>query len=184
MDIEPAPPPGGHAPAPVPPPATLAPPGARPSPGAGGLVAAGVVLVLLGAASVAYNGWDLVLLAEDLAIFDRAGIGSVGSALLAIDVGLIVSGLLQSIGGVQVITKRGRERLLALAGCVGTLFAWAAFLALVIGRDLMAGVSTGAWIMLLVSTSGSVLATGLLLSAGGSRRAGNRADPFASGTEG
>src|SRR5918996_1093123 len=137
MDMEPAPAPGMHVPAPVPPPSAHAPPEAAPPPSAGASTAAAIVLILLGAASAAYNGWDLGLLAGDLAIFDRAGIGTVGSALVAID------------------------------------------LALVGARDLMAGVSTGAWIMLLVSTSGSVLAAGLLLSAPSRGRESTRTDPSA-----
>jgi hypothetical protein len=181
MEIEPAPPPGRHVPAPAPPPGTHAPPGAVPPAGAGSWTAAAIVLLLVGVASAAYNGWDLALLAEDLAIFDRAGIGSVGSALLAIDVGLVVSGLLQAAGAITILVRRSRDRILALAGCVGTLFAWVAFLALVVGRDLLAGVSVGAWIMFLVSTSGAVLAGGLLLTGG--RRRGRpgaaRADPSA-----
>ena len=179
MDIEPAPPPGGHVPAPAPPPAAHAPPGAAPRPGAGAWTAAAIVLLLVGVASAAYNGWDLALLTEDLAIFDRAGIGSVGSALLAIDVGLVVSGLLQAAGAITILVRRSRDRVLGLAGCVGTLLAWVAFLALVVGRDLLAGVSVGAWIMLLVSTSGAVLAGGLLLNAGGRAGEGKRTDPSA-----
>ncbi len=179
MEIEPAPAPGAHVPAPVPPPSVHAPPEAAPPPSAGASTAAAIVLILLGAASAAYNGWDLGLLAGDLAIFDRAGIGTVGSALVAIDIGLVVSGLLQFAGGIVILVKRSRDRVLALAGCVGTLFAWVAFLALVVARDLMAGVSTGAWIMLLVSTSGSVLAAGLLLSAPSRGRESTRTDPSA-----
>jgi hypothetical protein len=134
----------------------------RPTPLPGPWIAAAIVLLVVGVASVAYNGWDLFLLGDDLAVFDRAGIGSVGSALLAIDVGLVVFGLLQVAGAVLVPARR--DRVLALAGCVGTLLAWVAFVALVLGRDLMAGVSVGAWVMLLASTSGSVLAGGLLLT--------------------
>ena len=163
MEIEPAPPPGVHVPGPMPPPSAHVPPEAAPPPSAGASTAAAIVLLLVGASSAAYNGWDLALLAEDLSIFDRAGIGTVGSALLAIDVGLVVSGLLLVAGGIGVLLKRPGSRILALAGCVGTLFAWVAFLAVVVGRDLMAGVSGGAWIMLLISTSGAVLAGGLLL---------------------
>jgi hypothetical protein len=40
---------------------------------------------------------------------------------------------------------------------------WVAFLVLVVGRDLLAGVSVTAWVMMLISVSGSVLAGGLLL---------------------
>jgi hypothetical protein len=40
---------------------------------------------------------------------------------------------------------------------------WVALLVLVVGRDLLAGVSVTAWVMMLTSVSGSVLAGGLLL---------------------
>lgn len=163
METEPPRPPGTYGPSPVPPPASYAPPEAAPPPAAGGRTGAAIVLLLLGAASVAYNGWDLWLLAEDLDIFDRAGMGSVGSALLAIDGALIVSGLLQMAGGVGTLANRSRGRGLGLAGCVGAVLGWVAFLVLVVGRDLLAGVSVTAWVMMLTSVSGSVLAGGLLL---------------------
>ena len=159
----PSPYPGTYGPGPMPPPAAYAPPGAAPPQGAGGWAAAAIVLLLLGVASIASNGWDLALLAEDLEIFDRAGMGSVGSALLAIDGALIVSGLLQLTGGIGILAKRSWGRALGLAGSAGTVLVWVAFLALVIGRDLLAGVSLTAWVMLLISVSGSVLAGGLLL---------------------
>jgi hypothetical protein len=166
METDPPPPPGTYGPSPVPPPASHAPPEAAPPSGAGARTAAAVVLFLLGAASVAYNGWDLWFLAEDLEIFDRAGMGSVGSALLAIDGALVVSGLLQVAGGVGIPAKRSRGRGLGLAGCAGAVLGWVAFLVLVVGRDLLAGVSVTAWVMMLISVSGSVLAGGLLLVGG------------------
>jgi hypothetical protein len=169
METEPPPPPGTYGPSPVPPPASYAPPETAPPPAAGGWTSAAIVLLLLGAASVAYNGWDLWVLAEDLEIFDQAGMGSVGSALLAIDSALIVSGLLQVAGGVGILAKRSRGRGLGLAGCLGALLGWVAFLALVVGRDLLAGVSVTAWVMMLISVSGSVLAGGLLLVGRGPR---------------
>ncbi|MGH2654676.1 MAG: hypothetical protein ACRDHV_10060 [Actinomycetota bacterium] len=112
---------------------------------------------------MAYNGWDLWFLAEDLENFDRAGMGSVGSALLAIDGALIVFGLLQVAGGVGILAKRSRGPGLGLAGCAGAVLGWVAFLVLVVGRELLAGVSVTAWVMMLISVSGSVLAGGLLL---------------------
>jgi hypothetical protein len=163
METDPPPPPSTYGPFPVPPPASHAPPEAAPPSGAGARTGAAVVLFLLGAASVAYNGWDLWFLAEDLEIFDRAGMGTVGSALLAIDGALIVSGLLQVAGGVGILAKRSRGRGLGLAGCAGAVLGWVAFLVLVVGRELLAGVSVTAWVMMLISVSGSVLAGGLLL---------------------
>lgn len=163
MEIGPPPPHGTYGPSPVPPPGSYAPPEAAPPPGAGGRMGAAIVLLLLGAGSVAYNAWDLWLLAEDLEIFDQARMGSVGSALLAIDGALIVSGLLQVAGGVGILGKRSRGRGLGLNGCLGAVLGWVAFLVLVVGRDLLAGVSVTAWVMMLISVSGSVLAGGLLL---------------------
>jgi hypothetical protein len=166
MEIDPPPPPGTYGPSPVPPPASYAPPEAASPPGAGGRTSAAIVLLLLGVGSVAYNAWDLWLLAEDLEMFDQARMGSVGSALLAIDGALIVSGLLQAAGGVGILARRSRGRGLALAGCAGAILGWVAFLVLVVGRDLLAGVSVTAWAMMLMSVSGSVLAGGLLLVGG------------------
>ena len=171
MEPDPPPPPRGYPPGPAPPPASYAPPEVAPPVGAGGITAAAVVLLLVGLASVAYNGWDLILLAGDLEIFDLAGMRPIGSALLAIDAALIVSGLLQIGGGIGILAKRrvgGRG--LGLAGCVGIVLGWVAFLVLVLGRDLLAGVSVTAWVLLLASTSGSVLAGGLLLAAPESSR--------------
>jgi hypothetical protein len=163
METEPPPPPRTYVPAPAPQPAAYAPPGAVPPLGAGGIAAAAIVLLLVGAASVAYNSWDLALLSDDLEIFDRAGLRWVGSTLLAIDGALMVSGLLQLAGGVAILAKRSRGRWLGLVGSVGTVLGWVVFLVVVAGADLLAGVSVQAWVMLLISVSGSVLAGGLLL---------------------
>lgn len=165
--MEPEPPPSMYGPAPAPPPATYAPAGAAPPAGAGARTAAAIVLLLIGLVSVAYNGWDLALLAEDQEVFELAGLGWVRSALLVIDGALIVSALLQVSGGVALLANRAVGRAFGLVGSAGTLLAWVAFLGVVVGGDLLAGVSVTAWVLLLVSTSGSVLAGGLLLAVSG-----------------
>jgi hypothetical protein len=133
-------------------------PAPRPAP-----YGAAIVLLLVGAISVGYNGWDLSLLAGDVEIFDRAGLGWVASALLAIDGLLIASGLLQLGGGVGILLKRSKGRALGLLGSLGIVLGWIAFLVVAVSGDLLAGVSVPAWVMLLVSVSGSVLGGGLLL---------------------
>jgi hypothetical protein len=175
METGPPPPPGTYGPAPEPPPAAYAPVGSAPPPGAGGLAAAAIALVLIGLASAAFNGWDLALLIEDLEVFDLAGIGWVGIALMVINGALIVSGLLQLIGGGRILARRSSGRGLGMAGSMGTILGWVAFLVLVLGKDLLAGVSVGAWVMMLISVSGSVLAGGLLLVGRGSKVPGQEA---------
>lgn len=125
--------------------------------------AAAIVLLLVGVVSVAYNGWDLTLLAGGVEVFDRAGLGWVASALLAIDGLLIASGLLQLGGGVGILLKRSRGRVLGMLGSLGIVLGWVSFLVVAVSADLLAGVSVLAWVMLLVSLSGSVLGGGLLL---------------------
>ncbi len=165
--MEPEPPPSTYGPAPAPPPAAYAPPGEAPPPGAGGRTAAAIVLLLIGVISVAYNTWDLSLLAEDREVFELAGLGWVRSALLVIDGVLVVSALFQVTGGVALLAKRAMGRALGLVGSAGTLLGWVAFLGVVVGGDLLAGVSVTALVMLLGSTAGSVLAGGLLLAVSG-----------------
>ncbi|MGH2546314.1 MAG: hypothetical protein ACRDHJ_05485 [Actinomycetota bacterium] len=150
----------------MPPPMEIGPPASveAPTPArAGGRRGAAVVLILIGLASAVYNAWDLALLIEDLEIFDLAGVGWVGIALLAIDGVLIVSGLLQLIGGARILATRYAGGGLGMAGSVGTVLAWVAFLVVAVSADLLGGVSVPAWVMLLISVSGSVLAGGLLL---------------------
>lgn len=124
---------------------------------------AAIVLLLVGALSVGYNGWDLSLLAGDVENFDRAGLGWVASALLAIDGALIVSGLLQLVGAVGILLRRSGGRVLGLLGSLGVVLGWVAFLVVAVSEGLLAGVSMLAWVMLLVSLAGAVLGGGLLL---------------------
>ncbi|MGH2674006.1 MAG: FHA domain-containing protein [Actinomycetota bacterium] len=159
----PTPPPVPSAYGPPPAPAYPPPPGgfaARP----GGVVAAGIILILVGLGSMGYNGWDLTLLIGDLELLRQIGFGWLGTTLLVIDIVLIVSGLLQLIGGIQVMSGRPAGRTLGLIGCVGIVAGWAVFLGVALSQGL--SLNALAWAALVLSVAGSILAGAMLLTAG------------------
>jgi hypothetical protein len=146
------PPPG--APAYPPPPAAT---GAR----AGAITAAAILLILIGLASLAYNGYDVVLLFGDLEFFQSVGFGRLAMTAIVIDIALIISALLQLIGGIRLLGLSRAGRALGLIGCAGVVAGWVAFLVLVTVEGL--SVTTLAWAALVISVVGSVVA-GVLLS--------------------
>lgn len=159
--VTPPPPPSpAYGPGPVP----SAPPGIAPT--AGALTAAAIVLILIGLASAAYNGWDLTLVIGDLEILEQVGLGWLGMTLLVIDAVLILSGLLMLFGGIRLLATRRAGRGLGLAGAVGTVIGWVAFLGVAASQGFLSGINNVAWAMLVLSVAGSVLAGMLLLTGG------------------
>jgi hypothetical protein len=160
----PPPPPIGEGTTPTPLPAAYAAPALAPS--AASLTTAAIVLTLVGLASAGYNGWDLTLVIGDLEILEQVGFGWLGNTLLAIDVVLILSGVLMLIAGIRLLATRQAGRGLGLAGVAGTLIGWAAFLGVAASEGFLSGINALAWAMLVISVAGSVVA-GILLLTGG-----------------
>jgi len=166
--------PPAYAPPPTPTPApTYAPPPAAPAypspPGvaatgarAGAITAAAILLILIGLASLAYNGYDVVLLFGDLEFFQSVGFGGLAITAIVIDIALIISALLQLTGGIRLLGLSRAGRALSLIGCAGVVAGWVAFLVLVTVEGL--SVTTLAWAALVISVVGSVVAGVLLLS--------------------
>ncbi len=151
---------------PAPPPAAYAPPpggyaaGVRPP----NVVAAAIILILVGLGSMGYNGWDLSLLLSDLDLLQQVGLGGLAMTLIVIDIVLVVAGLLQLIGGVRVTALSPAGRVLGLVGSAGVILGWLVFLVVTLTEDL--ALNTLAWAVLVISVAGSVLAGAMLLAAG------------------
>lgn len=166
---EPQPP--AYAPPPTPPAYGPAPPAYAPTPGAPAygvrptaITAAAIILILIGVGSIAYNGYDLVLLFGDLDLLQSFGLGWLGVTAIIIDLVIIASGVLQLIGGIRVLGLSPTGRTMGIIGSAGVAVGWIGFLALVLSQGLT--VSTLAWAALVASVAGSAVAAILLLGAG------------------
>lgn len=161
---EPAPPaePPAYAPPPTAPAYPSLPGVAATGARAGAITAAAILLILIGLASLAYNGYDVVLLFGDLEFFQSVGFGGLAMTAIVIDIALIISALLQLTGGIRLLGLSRAGRALGLIGCAGVVAGWVAFLVLVTVEGL--SVTTLAWAALVISVAGSVVAGVLLLS--------------------
>jgi hypothetical protein len=158
----PSAPPSAYGPPPGPPPAYGAPVGAGARPGT--VTVAGVLLLIVGAGTLLYNGWDLFLLFEDLELATSFGLGGLLWSLIVIDIFLLIFAVLEIIGGIRSFSLSRAGRALGILGAIGVIGAWIAFLVVAVSRDLT--LSTLAWVALVASIAGSAAALVMLLSAG------------------
>jgi pSer/pThr/pTyr-binding forkhead associated (FHA) protein len=170
---EPAQPQAAYAPPPAPPaygPAQAAPPGYGPPPGApafgvrtASVTAAAIILIIVGLGSIAYNGYDVVQLFGDLEILQTFGLGGLVIGIIIIDIIIIVSAVLLLVGGIRVFGLSRAGRTMGIIGCVGVVVGWIAFVVWALSQQL--SVTTLAWVAMLLSVAGSVVALILLLGA-------------------
>jgi hypothetical protein len=160
----PATPPSAYGPPPGPPPAYGAPAGyavgARPA----AVIAAGIILLIVGIGTLLYNGWDLFLLFQDLELATSFGFGGLLWTLIIIDIFLLLFAVLEIIGGIRSFALSRAGRMLGVIGAIGVIAAWIAFLVVVVREGLT--VNLLAWIALVLSIGGSAAALIMLLSAG------------------
>jgi hypothetical protein len=168
----PSPPPAGPPPFAAPPAAAPAqaygqPPGAYAYGGGarpGSVVAAAIVLILIGLGSIIYNGYDMFLLFGDLELLRQIGRSGLGIILIVLDAVIIIGGVLMLIGGIRLFGLSRAGRTLGLVGCGLVIVGWLGFLVVAMSEGLT--LNALAWSALVLSVAGAVLAGALLLAAG------------------
>jgi FHA domain len=158
--------PSVYGPPPPPPAAGYAAPaaaygaGAKPSV----IVAAGIILLIVGIGTLLYNGWDVILLFGDLEAARAFGVGNIVIILIAIDVILLIGALLQAIGGIRTLAMSRTGRTLGIVGSVLVIVGWLAFFiyASIEGLSLQGT----AWVALVLSVAGSAAALAMLFASG------------------
>jgi hypothetical protein len=128
------------------------------------VVAAGIVLLIVGIGTLLYNGWDVILLFGDLEAAQAFGVGDVVIILIAIDVVLLIGALLQVVGGIRTLAISRAGRTLGIVGCALVIAGWLAFFlyASIQGLSLQGT----AWVALVLSVAGSVAALAMLSASG------------------
>lgn len=151
----PPPPPGGYTA-----PAAAYGAGAKPAV----IIAAGIVLLIVGIGTLLYNGWDLILLFGDLEAAQAFGVGDILIVLIAIDIVLLIGAVLQAVGGIRTLGMSRVGRTLGIVGSSLVIVGWLAFFTYASIQGL--SLRGSAWIALVLSVAGSVAALAMLLSAG------------------
>lgn len=130
----------------------------------GAVTAAGILLLIVGIGTLLYNGWDLFLLFEDLALATEIGFGGLLWTLIVIDIFLLIFAVLEIIGGIRSFALSRAGRVLGVVGGFGVIASWVAFLVVAMTRGLTLNLL--AWVVLVLSIAGSAAALIILLSAG------------------
>jgi hypothetical protein len=126
------------------------------------VVAAAIILLVVGIGGAIYNAWDLVLLVGDLGLARELGLGGRFFVLIAIDVGLVVAGVVQIVAGVRLFSASRAARTLGVAASFAVIALWVASLLLITAWELT--LLPHAWAVLVVSSAGSLLAAIFLLA--------------------
>ncbi|HEX2026308.1 MAG TPA: hypothetical protein VHH92_07935, partial [Actinomycetota bacterium] len=104
-----------------------------------------------------------VVLVGDLGVAQEVGMSDRFLILMAIDVGLIVAGILQVIAGVQLFAASRTARIVGVIASFLVVALWLASLLFVTGWDLT--LRPHAWAVLALSAVGALVAAILILAA-------------------
>jgi hypothetical protein len=106
-----------------------------------------------------------MLLVGDLGLARELGLGGRFFVLIAIDVGLVVAGVVQIVAGVRLFSARRVARIVGVVASFAVIALWVASLLLMTAWELT--LLPHAWAVLVVSSAGSLLAAIFLLASPG-----------------